>query len=73
MHQWSVELTIDCTDGRYRQCAATLFAETEAEARDDGGELGEALCRNVGYRLAGLRVSPAPIYRPIRETTSQAN
>ncbi len=54
-----MDLTLASGSGHTAVCHATVFAETDREAREDGRGLGESLCCGTGYVLTRLEVSLA--------------
>lgn len=65
MRAWDVSIRVDFAGGRAAMCTATVFAETAAEAREDGRGLLEAVCRSGEGSVTAVTVAPARIARPV--------
>ena len=64
MRAWNVDITVDLGDGKSAVCHATVFSNSAREARSDGRQLLEAVCRNSDARVADISVTPASVHRP---------
>ena len=65
MRAWNLDITVGVPGRGPAVCHATVFAETELEARADGRELIEAVWKPDELRVSAIDVTPAHFTRSL--------